>query len=151
MGFCLCSSVPGADGAGSETPQELASLEVVNPGQCCLQETSQGLKVSALALWGVTCSRSRTLREEGIIHCCSGLRQPVLRSHQLQAPLQGTQSCADSALVCKKQWQKGSQRGLPPFFPVFCCTLIWFVNSLIWFPMCTLCCLSHDFRSQYSF
>lgn len=51
--------------------------------------------------------------------------------------------------------QETVAEGLPertaPIFPVFCCTLIWFVNSLIWFSMCTLCCLSHDFRSQYSF
>lgn len=83
VGFFLYSSIPRGDGASSETPQELAGLEVVNPGQCCLQETSQKLKVSPLALWGVTCSRSRTLRENGIIQYCSGLRQPVLRSRQL--------------------------------------------------------------------
>lgn len=107
VGFFLCSSIPGGDSAGTETPQELARLEVINPGQCCLQETSQKLIMSPSALWGVTCSRSRTLREKGIIHCCSGLRQPVLRSHQLQALLQGIQSCADTALVCTKHVAEG--------------------------------------------
>lgn len=117
VGFCLCSSIPGADSAGSETPQELASLEVVNPGQCCPQETSQKLKVSPLALWGETCSRSRTLWEKGIVHPCSGLRQPVLRSHQLQAVLQGIQSCADTDLECKKQVVEGlPERTAPVLF-----------------------------------
>lgn len=138
----LCSSIPGGDGAGSETQQELVSLEVINPGQCCLQETSQKLKASPLALWGVTCSRSRTLREKGIIHCCFGLRQPVLRSHQLQALLQGIQTCANTEQceVCKKLVAEGLSERTAPIFTVFCCT----DNSLIWFAICPLCCLSHD-------
>lgn len=35
--------------------------------------------------------------------------------------------------------------------PHFYCFLLHCDYSLIWFPMCTLCCLSHDFRSQHSF
>lgn len=144
MGFFLYSSIPRGDGASSETPQELAGLEVINPGQCCLRETSQKLKVSPLALWGVTCSRSRTLRENGIY---SVLLWAETACAEIPSAVRDPKPCRYCSGVQETHGRRAPREDCPHFY----CFLLHCDYSLIWFPMCTLCCLSHDFRSQHSF